>query len=296
MSRGRTLYKINRAFSYLTSFLLFLTILGSFVVGIATVTIGNTDFKASYFTSPATINTLVKELDENMTDLCEEEDIPKEVFINTTGYNFISSIQRTVIDDTVTTEPTNFSYTSTIIGDYKKALTTYDEKNGIERSNEETDRIVQEAVDIFNKTCSIQNNQSLSSWANVVNSKLLPMIFAILIIVSLMLGSAISRLFGGRKLKYNFIAMSFTSAGGIMILIPLISIFSGIMGRINLTNIDAYNEAIKQCVNSMFVVFIIFGALLAGIGAALFAWTYKYYRFRLLESDTEAEIKRNLVD
>ena len=68
------------------------------------------------------------------------------------------------------------------------------------------------------------------------------------------------------------------------------------MGRINLTNIDAYNEAIKQCVNSMFVVFIIFGALLAGIGAALFAWTYKYYRFRLLESDTEAEIKRNLVD
>ena len=281
MSRGRTLYKINRAFSYLTSFLLFLTILGSFVVGIATVTIGNADFKASYFTSPATINTLVKEL---------------EVFINTTGYNFISSIQRTVIDDTVTTEPTNFSYTSTIIGDYKKALTTYDEKNGIERSNEETDRIVQEAVDIFNKTCSIQNNQSLSSWANVVNSKLLPMIFAILIIVSLMLGSAISRLFGGRKLKYNFIAMSFTSAGGIMILIPLISIFSGIMGRINLTNIDAYNEAIKQCVNSMFVVFIIFGALLAGIGAALFAWTYKYYRFRLLESDTEAEIKRNLVD
>ncbi len=295
MSKRRTMYRINRFLCLLSTFLLFLSIVGAFSVGIVTVTIGNTDFKVSYFTSPATINTLVKELDENLTDFCEEEDISKEVFLSTTGYSFISSIQRTVIMDTTTTEPTNFSYTSTIIGDYTKALNNYDKENGIERSDEETERIVNEAVDIFNRTCSIQNNEHLSRWANVVNYKFLPVILAAFILLALFLTSYLNRLNGGRKLKYNYIAMSFTSAGLVMVFIPLISIVYGIMRRVNLTNIDAYNEAIKQCVNSMFVVFIIFGAMLTGIGAAMFAWTYKYYRMKLLESDTEAEIKRNLV-
>gem|GEM_PF-2773739 len=296
MSARRRYYFFNKLYNILLSTLLILSLLIAIVSGVVSVTIGNPDYKYTHFTNIRTISTLVDNLENNLTPLCEKEEIPVEVFMNTTNYNFIVSIQRTVVSDTYTEIPNDFSYTSTITYDYGRAIDKYDRENGISRRTDEKNRIVNEAVEIFNETCSIKNYDKLTDYAKVINNNYITLSMVGFIAASVACCFGLREINGRRRRAYNYMAMCFNTAGLLLIAIPSVIYISGIMNRLMLTNIPAYNIAITEAVNLMLIVLAVFGLVLLAGGTALFIWTYKYYRFRLLESDTEEQIKRNLVD
>ncbi|MGN0533173.1 MAG: hypothetical protein ACI4IK_02335 [Eubacterium sp.] len=278
---------------FLSVLLAFCLSLGA-VSAVLAVTVGNENFTVKYFSKDSTVSLLTDNLDKCYQQLSDETDIPKSVFVNAAGYDFIKSVQRTVIEGTQTSASLDFRSTTDIENRFTGAIKKYDEESSIKRSNKERAEISRKAVEAFNSTCAIVNNRELMPIASFMYNK--AVIAAIFLLVSAAACAGAEIILNGRRHKsYNYIATGLVASGEMMIIIPLIVIFSRLIDSSCITNIEAYNIAIRSATQYSLYIIIAIGTAFLIAGILIFAAVFKYYQRKLLECDTETEIERKLI-
>ncbi len=290
----RLLHYSNKLVCYFLSVLLALCLSFGAVSAVFAVTIGNENFTVKYFSKDSTVSLLTENLNECYQQLSDETGIPKSVFINAVGYDFIKSVQRTVIEGTQASASLDFSSTTDIEKRFTGAIKKYDEEGSIKRSEQEIAKISRKAVEAFNSTCAIVNNRELMPIASFMYNE--AVIAAIFLLVSAAACAGAEIILNGRRHKsYNYIATGLVASGEIMIVLPLIVIFSMLINDSCITNIEAYNIAIRAATQYSLYIIIAIGAVFLIAGILIFAAVFKYYRRKLLECDTETEIERKLI-
>jgi len=271
-----------------------ISMVAAVVLSVMTVTIANNTFMIKQFSSDRVISILADDFDKNIDVYAQEINVPKSVFVNVSGYDFIKNLQVTVVGGTTGEGDIDLSGISNLKEQYKKALVEYDKENKIRRTNAQREKICSKAAEIFNETCSIKNNDQLSAVSAVINGRLV--YFALIFFVLFALCAVAEFFLNGRRHKgFNYIAMAGMTAGEILVVIPLIILLFNIMDKLNLTNISAYNMAINNGAETMFIALIVIGIVLISAGAAIFISNYKYYKVKLIDSDTEYVITQNLI-
>lgn len=287
-------YHFIKFICYLLSFAMMVSIVCACVFSVMTVTIANNTFMVKRFSSDKVISILAENFDKSIGEFAQEVNVPKSVFVNVSGYDFIKNSQVTVVGGTNGEGDFDLSGISNLKEQYKTALTEYDRENNIRRTNAQRERICSGASEIFNETCSIKNNAQLSEVSAVINGR--SVYFAIAGFAIFAMCAFAEYLLNNRMHKgFNYIAMAGIASGEILIVIPLIILMFNILGKLTLTNITAYNIAINSGVKYMLTGLIIIGIVLISAGVAIFISNYKYYKVKLIESDTEFVIDKNLI-
>lgn len=264
------------------------------VLSVMTVTIANNTFMIKQFSSDEVISILADDFDKNIDVYAQEVNVPKSVFINVSGYDFIRNVQVSVVGGTTGEGNIDLSGISNLKEQYKKALVEYDKENKIRRTNAQREEICAKAAEIFNETCSIKNNDQLSAVSAVINGRLV--YFALMFFVLFVICAVAEFFLNGRRHKgFNYIAMAGMASGEILVAIPLIILLFNIMDKLSLTNINAYNIAISNGVKTMLIALIVIGIILISVSTAIFISNYKYYKVKLIDSDTEYVITQNLI-
>lgn len=271
-----------------------ISLVATVVLSVMTVTIANNNFMVKQFSSDKVINILADDFDKRIDEYAKKIDVPKSVFINVSGYDFIKNLQVTVVGSTNDEGDFDLSGISNLKKQYKEALVEYDKENKIKRTNAQREEICAKAAEILNETCSIKNNDQLGAVSAVINRNLV--YFALIGFVIFILCAIAEYFLNNRMHKgFNYIAMAGVTSGEIMIVIPMIILLFHILDKLNITNISAYNIAINSGVKVMLVSLIVIGAILIAAGVAIFISNYKYYKVKLIESDTEYSIAQNLI-
>ena len=294
MMNDRLIRSLFRLFSYGVSAVLAVCIIVFSVSTAAALTLGDIDYTAKYFTSSKVVNMLAENLDKEYEELSRKTDVPKEVYMNATGAGLISSVQRTVIKNTQTSIFVDFSGTINIENRLRESIEKYDNESGIRHTEKQVEKLISQAVDVFNQTCSIANNAQLSKIASLVNNHSLQITFisAVGIIACIFAEHFLN---GGRRKSLNYVAMAMVTAGEVLAAFCVIVLLSGRLGNLSLTNIEAYNIAIASASKTVLIILFAVGILITAAGFSVFYAVYRYYRTKLMDSDTENEIAKNLI-
>ncbi len=294
MLMNRLKYKFLKLLCYTLSFVMAICLVLAVVFSVSVVTFNNKDFKTSYFKSDKVINQLSLELENNLENLCNEYDVPSDVFMSAVDKTFISNQQDTVVNGFYGSEKIDFDATSELSKKYKTAVSNYCTDNSIKKSDAEIEKITNKAVDIFNTTCSVENNSELCTCAVKIGSISIPEI--ILLAAAFSVCNFFEYILNGKRRKfYNYTAMSCTVSGCVMSVISAMALIMNSRSALCLTNIAAYNSAINNIVNTVLLIYVLLGVVLIIIGAAIFINVFRHYKDRLIIKDTDQEINDNLL-
>lgn len=291
---SRIQLSVYRIFSYILSFALSVCLVTGVIGSVSVLTLANENYMVGFFQKDQSIRLLSDELDKKYEELSESSGIPKAVFSDAAGYNFIKSVQRSVAEGAQTFASDDFTGITDLEVRIENAVSDYDKENGIKRANKAKKEICDKAVDAFNQTCAVTNNAQLRPIYSLVNGK------SFFIAIASFAGAvvcimAVVFLNGRRHKSFNFVAMSFVISGEIMVAVPAVLLAKNILDGVYFTNVVAYNIAISSAVKSMLMIFIVLGIIMMIIGAVMFAVIYKYYYTKLVDRDTEQSITDNLI-
>lgn len=289
----KLIYHLSRLLCYALSLMMTLLLCFATVTFAVNITLGSSEFMNRCFTRSEVITSLNSDLNKNFENLSEETNIPCSVFVDAAGYDFIGSVQPTVVKSIYSAAKTDFSSTTDLKNKYEKAINKYDEKSGVIRSADDTEKIADKAVEIFNRTCSIKNNTQFGPFTKYMGTKMFIVAFAAFLCFAILI-SAEYLMNGKRRKSFNFIAMAVMSCGEILVVITAIAFFSGTFHTAEVTNIGAYNTAISYAVLTMMAIIFAAGILFILTAAAIFISNFKYYKQKLIDCDTESEISRNI--
>lgn len=271
---------------------LFLTL--SIISFSVNVTLGNNEFLEKEFKKTEVITTLVSELENNFKNLSDKTGIPCSVFTEAAGYDFIVSVQPSVVKSMHSSSETDFSSITNLKNRYTNALDKYDTNHTISRNSEETDLIAEKAVEIFNNTCSIKNSKQFYPITKYMGEKLFitGFIFAICFAVLVFAEYIINK---KRRKSFNFAAMSVMTTGEMLITITAVSFLSKAFHTAEFTNAAAYNAALSKSILVMMLIIFTAGIICILCAMAIFISNFRYYKIKLIECDTENEISRNII-
>lgn len=291
---SKLVYHSSRFLCYVISAFMALFLAISIISFSVNVTLGNNEFLEKEFKRAAVINALVSDLDENIKDLSDETGIPSSVFTQAAGYDFVSSVQPSVVKSVYSASKTDFSSITNLKNRYINALDKYDNSQNISRNPDETNQIADKAVEIFNSTCSIQNNSQFYPFTKYMGTKLFmsaffsAACFALLVFAEYQIG-------GKRRKSFNFTAMSVMATGEILITVTVLAFFSKAFTAADFTNAAAYNGALSKSIFVMMLIVFTAGIICILSALAIFVSNFKYYKRKLIECDTENEISRNII-
>ncbi|MCM1285963.1 MAG: hypothetical protein NC213_05680 [Acetobacter sp.] len=287
-------FSVYRFFSYIISFALSLCIVMGVLGTISVFTLASENYMVDFFQKNQSIQMLSDELDKEYEELSKKSKIPKEVFSEAVGYNFIRSVQRSVAEGAQTFASDDFTGSTDLETRIENAVDKYDSENDIKRSDKAKKKICAQAADLFNKTCAVTNNAQLRPIYSLVNGK--SFFIAITSFAGAVLCIALIVFLNGRRHKsFNFVAMSFVISGEVMTAVPVVLLIKNVLSNLCITNIEAYNIAISSAVKSVLMIIIAAGIVMMIIGVVMFAMVYKYYYTKLIDSDTEQSIADNLI-
>lgn len=291
---SRAITRLFRFLSYGVSALLAVCIIIFTISGVATVTLGNIDYTVKYFTDSKTVSMLSQELDSRYDELSTKTNVPKDVYMEATGEKLIYAVQHTVVKNTQSSVFVDFSGTIDIEERLRDSIEKYDSESNIKRTEEQMEQLIAQAVDVFNQTCSIANNAQLSRIASIINNRSL---YITVLSAAAIIGCVFAENFfnGGRRKSYNYVAMSMVTAGETLASFCVIVLLRKSLTGLSLTNIEAYNLAIASAAKMVLIIIFAVSILIIAAGFSLFYAVYRYYRTKLMESDTEEEIAKNLI-
>ena len=291
---SKLVYHSSRFLCYALSAFMTLFLALSIISFSVNVTLGNDEFLEKEFKKAEVITSLVSELESNFKDLSDKTGVPCSVFTDAAGYDFIISVQPSVIRSMHNTSKTDFSNITNLKNRYIDALNKYDKANHINRNSEDTDFIAEEAVKIFNSTCSIENSEQFYPLTKYMGEKLFIAGF-VLIICFVVLNFAEYIISGKRRKCFNFTPMSVMAAGEILITLTLLFFLSTVFQTTEFTNAAAYNTALSKSIFIMMLIVFAAGIICILSALAIFFSNFKYYKRKLIECDTENEISRNII-
>lgn len=266
----------------------------SCVLAISALTIGSNDYMLKYFSSDTVAASLSDSLEDALKPLCEDAGIPLSVFMDKVGVGFIKTSQEAVISGMHTRQATDFETIFNVTEKYKSAIKDYCTENSIEISNAQIDNTAQRAAEIYSQICAIENNSQICDYAALFGRNMFFPVITLLVCVAA--GIFLEYMLNGRRRKgFNYVAMSLLTAGEIMVVLPVCIMLCGVLNRMDITGIIQYNAAISSAVKTMLIVIVAAGAVFTAFGISLFAVIYRYYKFKLIESDTEIEISKNII-
>ncbi|MDD6728730.1 MAG: hypothetical protein PUE08_05880 [Eubacteriales bacterium] len=292
---NRINYYFSRFLCYALSVALAFTIAGCCIFSVFSLTSANKRYTNDYFVSDQVTQELSADIYNKLEDVAESHGLEGEAIKKAYSYDFLKSVQSTALNTLYSGGPATVSDSTNIELYCKRALDDYNAKqNKAEKlSQEEIKTIISEVKAAFNSVYEITNSQDFYSFSVFFGRSV--QLSVILAILSAAIGTAVYFLSGRRHRSLNFSAMSLMSAGGICVAIPVTTMLLFDLSNIKLTNIDAYNSAIEQSTSRIANTIIIVGVVLIAISITIFVSNYKYYSFKLKNSETEYEIEHNLI-
>lgn len=291
---NRLKYCIYRIICVIISIAMSGCIVFSCLLAISALTIGSDDYLLKYFSSDTVAASLSDSLEDELKPLCEDAGISSSVFMDKVGIGFIKASQEAVISGMHTRQATDFETLFNVTEKYKSAIKDYCTANSIQISDEKIEDTAQRAAEIYSQVCAIKNNSQICDCAALFSRNMFFPVIALLVCAAA--GIFLEYTLNGRRRKgFNYVAMSLVTAGEIMVVLPICIMLCGVLNRLDITGVLQYNAAIAGAVKTMLIIILIVGVVFIAFGISHFAVIYRYYKFKLIDNDTEMEINKNII-
>lgn len=262
---------------------------------VSSLTVGNKSFVQKYFSTADVTNELSAELNKRLDDIAYEYGIDNEILKGAFSYDYRVTVQNTAMNSLFNGRYTPVSSSSNVEVRCKNAVARFNskQKKGKELSDKKTAELVCDVKKAFDSVYTIANSSEFSSVSGFFSASTKGAVM--LSVVSVIMAIAVYFMSGRRHGSLNFIAMALESAGGMSVSLPLMAIMKMRFSVLYLTNVPAYNSAINNAAGKTCFIIIAVGAVMLIAGVAIFISNYRYYSFKLKNSDMEYEIEKNLV-
>ncbi len=288
-------FDLRRFICYCLSVLLAFTILGSNMLLISSLTVGDRHYVQKYFSSADVTNELSEELDTRLDAAADKYGIDADILKNAFSYDYRVTVQNTAKNSLYNGRYTPVSSSSNVKIRCENAAAKFNEKQktGKKLSDKKTAELSDDVKEIFDSVYTVANANEFSSVSRFFS--LSTKGFVMLCAVSVIMAAAVYFISGRRHSSLNYIAMALEAAGGMSVVLPAMAFMKMKFSALCLTNIPAYNSAINNAAGRTCLIIIAVGAVMLAAGAAIFISNYRYYSVKLRNSDMEYEIEKNLV-
>lgn len=288
-------FDLRRFICYCLSVFLAFTILGSNMLLISSLTVGDRHYVQKYFSSADVTNELSEELDTRLDAAADKYGIDADILKNAFSYDYRVTVQNTAMNSLYNGRYTPVSSSSNVKIRCKNATAKFNEeqKKSKKLSDKKTAELSDDVKEIFDSVYTVVNAGEFSSVSRFFS--LSTKGFVMLCAVSVIMAAGVYLISGRRHSSLNYIAMALEAAGGMSVVLPAMAFMKMKFSALCLTNIPAYNSAINNAAGRTCLIIIAVGAVMLAAGAAIFISNYRYYSVKLRNSDMEYEIEKNLV-
>lgn len=288
-------YSIRRLLCYFLSIVLAFTLLGSNMLMVSSLTIGNKHFVQKYFSTPRVTNELSLELDKRLEEIADNYDLDAEILTSVFPYDYRISAQKTAMNSLYNSHCIPVSSSLNVDIRCENAVARYNLKQnkGKELSDKKTEELIDDVKEALDSVYAVTNAGEFSSVSEFFSASTKGAV--VLSVASVIIAAAVYLISGWSHGSLNFIAMALETAGGMSVVLPLTALIRMRISALCLTNISAYNGAIGNAAGSTCFIIIAVGTAMFMIGVAIFISNYRYYSVKLKKSDMEYEIEKNLV-
>lgn len=288
-------YSIRRLLCYFLSIALSFTFLGSNILVVSSLTMGDRNFVQKYFSAAGVTNELSQELDKRLDEIAENYGFDAEILKSAFSYDYRVSAQNTAMNSLYKGRYTPVSSSTNVEMRCENAVARFNSKQtkGKELSDKKTQELINDVKGALDNVYAVTNASEFSSASGFFSASTKGAVM--LSAVSVIIAVAVYFISGRSHGSLNFIAMALETAGGMSVIFPLMALMKMKFSALCLTNISAYNGAIGSAAGRTCVVIIAVGTVMFMIGVAIFISNYRYYSVKLKKSDMEYEIEKNLV-
>ncbi|MGN1328204.1 MAG: hypothetical protein ACI4V4_00725 [Eubacterium sp.] len=288
-------YNLRRLICHCLSIVLAFTLLGSNMLLVSSLTVGNRRYMQKYFSSADVTNELSKELDSRLEVIADKYGIDADILKSGFSHDYRVTVQNTAMNSLFNGRYTPVSSSSNVEMRCEKAVARFNEKQKTEKalSDEKTAELVVDVKEAFDSVYTVANAEEFSSVTGFFSASTKGAVM--FSTVSLIIAVIVYLISGRYHGSLNYIGMALESAGGMSVALPALAFMKMKFSVLHLTNISAYNDAIGNAAGKTCFIIIAVGVVMLVAGAAIFISNYRYYSFKLKNSDAEYEIEKNLV-
>ena len=288
-------YSLRRFLCYFLSIALAFTLLGSNILLVSSLTVGNRNFVQKYFSDASVTNELSQEFDKRLEEIADNYSFDAEILKSAFSYDYRISVQNTAMNSLYNGRYTPVSSSSNVEIRCENAVARFNskQKKGKGLSDKKTEELIDDVKDALDSVYTVTNAGEFSSVSEFFSASTKGAV--VLSVASVIIAAAVYLISGWSHGSLNFIAMALETAGGMSVVLPLTALIRMRISALCLTNISAYNGAIGNAAGRTCFIIIAVGTAMFMIGVAIFISNYKYYSVKLKKSDMEYEIEKNLV-
>jgi hypothetical protein len=232
------------------------------------------------------------ELNAEFETFADKTDLPKEVWVNSLAPEDTEIILNTIASNL------QYHYTTTFAGDedvyalIKSRFTDYVKANDLNVTEKQISQNASLAVDAVNEAFGGKATSSVAifRWSQSTKIMYFVIISAILLVVSAVI---IHFLNNGRHRKYNYLGMSLTVSGYLLLFAGLVIEKKNFIVDFNYSKNAIYNSAIADLLNYALLISMAIGALCLLSGVIMLAVNYSYFVKKKRERD---EHRKNNAD
>lgn len=221
--------------------------------------------------------------------VAEQTGIPKKAYSSAITSKHIESVLHIASNNIVKGYKTDYSNSKFLYNYLKNSVSEYCENNDISVTDEQLNRFVCNAVDAFNNALGDESTNNIIIIAlTYTNRPMIAMLISVIVFVLCVV--AIDFISRRRHKKYEYIGVSFITAGEVLTVLPFFAIIMKYANELHFTDVTVYNLALADTLNDILKIIMAVGVLVLIAGVLIVVRNYKYYKHKTKDINTEREI------
>lgn len=221
--------------------------------------------------------------------VAEQTGIPKKAYSSAITSKHIESVLHIASNNIVKGYKTDYSNSKFLYNYLKNSVSEYCENNDISVTDEQLNRFVCNAVDAFNNALGDESTNNIIIIAlTYTNRPMIAMLISAIVFVLCVV--AIDFISRRRHKKYEYIGVSFITAGEVLTVLPFFAIIMKYANELHFTDVTVYNLALADTLNDILKIIMAVGVLVLIAGVLIVVRNYKYYKHKTKDINTEREI------
>lgn len=231
----------------------------------------------------------LKTVYDEFEKVAEKTGIPKKAYTSAITSKHIESILNIASNNIVKGYKTDYSDSKFLYDYLKNSVTEYCETNDISITDEQINRFSCLAADAFNNVVGDESTNSIIIIALTYTNR--PMIAMLVCAIAFVLCIvAIDFISGRRHKKYEYIGISFITAGEALTVLPFFAIIMKYTREFHFTDVEVYNLALADTLNDILKIIMAVGVVVLVVGILIVVRNYKYYSHKERSINTERQI------
>lgn len=221
--------------------------------------------------------------------VAQETGIPKKAYTSAITSKHIKSILNIASNNIVKGYKTDYSESKFLYQYLRSSVTDYCEKNDISITDEQVNQFCCLAADAFNNAVGDESTNNIIIIALTYTNK--PMIAMLVCAIAFALSIvAIDFISGRRHKKYEYIGVSFITAGEALTVLPFFAIVMKYTSEFHFTDVEVYNLALADTLNDILKIIMAVGVVVLVVGISMVVKNYRYYNHKQRSMNTERQI------